>query len=271
MAGGIDRGHEIFVGESVRLVLVALPALVLHDIALEIDLGLVHCLEHPAEPVGFEPEHQWKRGDRARFVVVGAVGVGGTVVVGARGLEEAIELRIRRVLRAHKHQVLEEVREAGAADLFVAGTDVVPNVGGDDGDAVVLVHNNRQAVGEGINGDGDPDALGLEPSGTEQGREERAKSWHITARVRVEANDLPLGSYTPSGTSLAFLGHEEPTTGRSSPWGRGGACPPQGDQRGRRVRWRVRRRSVRPWRASRSRCTRLHQSPGGSRRGRRWS
>ena len=91
----------------------------------------------------------------AVLVVVGAILGGGAVVVGAGGLEEPVELRVGRILRAHEHQVLEQVGEAGAAGLLVTGADVVPDVGGDDGDGVILVDDEGQSVGQGVDGGGD--------------------------------------------------------------------------------------------------------------------
>src|SRR5262249_11008394 len=51
-----------------------------------------------------------------------------------------------RVPRAHEHQVLEQVREAGAPRRLVLRADVVPEVDGDEGAAAIDVQNDRQAV-----------------------------------------------------------------------------------------------------------------------------
>jgi hypothetical protein len=51
--------------------------------------------------------------------------------------------------------VLEEVGEAGSSYDFVAGADVVPDVGGDGGDAGVLVDDEGQTVRERVDGDWD--------------------------------------------------------------------------------------------------------------------
>ena len=66
-------------------------------------------------------------------------------------------------------------RPEGAADLLVTRADMVPDVGRDDGDGAVLVHDEREAVGKRVDGDGDADlGLGLnrrEREGDEGGEE----------------------------------------------------------------------------------------------------
>ena len=54
------------------------------------------------------------------------------------------------VLGAFEHHVLEEVGEAGAAGALVEGADVVPEVDGDEGQAVIFVGDDGEAVGEGV-------------------------------------------------------------------------------------------------------------------------
>jgi hypothetical protein len=50
------------------------------------------------------------------------------------------------VLRALKHHVLEEVREAGESGAFVGRTDVIPEIGGDERQALVFDQNHFEAV-----------------------------------------------------------------------------------------------------------------------------
>ena len=52
------------------------------------------------------------------------------------------------VLRALEHQVLEEVREAGAARLLVLRADVIPELQVHDRRRVILRQHHRQAVGQ---------------------------------------------------------------------------------------------------------------------------
>ena len=46
--------------------------------------------------------------------------------------------------------MFEEVGEAGAAGALVEGADVVPEVDGDEGEAVVDVGDDGEAVGQGV-------------------------------------------------------------------------------------------------------------------------
>ena len=94
----------------------------------------------------------------------------------AGGLEQAVELRVGRVLRAHEHQVLEEVREARASDLLVARPHVVPDVRGHRGDGAVLVDDEREAVGEGVHDDGHPERGALGDGGSGQCAPARARA-----------------------------------------------------------------------------------------------
>jgi len=59
--------------------------------------------------------------------------------------------------------------ESGAPRTFIAGADVVPHVRGDDGDGPILVDDEGEPVGEGVDGDGDAEggALGAEGAGEE--------------------------------------------------------------------------------------------------------
>ena len=161
--GVARRVHQFWlvVGhKTVGLVLVGLAPLVLHDVALEIHLWFVHSGEQPSHAISFEPDHEGERRAWAGFVVVRAVFGRGAVVVGSGRLEEPVELRVFGVLRAHEHQVLEEVGEACAPGFFVARADMEPDVGGDDGGRVILMNDEGQPIGEGIEGVGDAELAG---------------------------------------------------------------------------------------------------------------
>jgi hypothetical protein len=161
MCTGVERGGEDVGRHAVGLIVHALAPLVLHDVALRVELLLRHDRQQPPHAVGFEPEHERERIGRSPLEIVGAVVVGGAVVARPGSLEPRIERGVRRVLRAHEHDVLEEVREARATLLLVAGPDMVPDVGGDRGDGVVLVHDQRQAVRQRVDGVGHAEARRL--------------------------------------------------------------------------------------------------------------
>ncbi len=115
----IDRFEEQREPAAVGLVLEALPALVLHDVALVVELFLRRRVEQRRQAVRFEPQEVLEVGRGHGREVVGAVVAGRAVdaalsQVGAR-LLGVREVLAAGVLRALEHHVLEQVREAGAA------------------------------------------------------------------------------------------------------------------------------------------------------------
>ena len=72
-----------------------------------------------------------------------------------------VEGRVFRMLRPHEHQVLEQMREAGSPRLFIAGPDVIPHVHRDDRHGMILVHDHRQPVGQGVHRNRDLERRGL--------------------------------------------------------------------------------------------------------------
>ena len=61
---------------------------------------------------------------------------------------DRIERWIGRVLRAHEHQMLEQVRETRSPRLLIFRSDVVPKIDGDERAGAVLVENHAQSVVE---------------------------------------------------------------------------------------------------------------------------
>ena len=98
--------------------------------------------------VGFEPQHRLERRDRRGLDVVGEVGAGRAVVAAAAAGDHLVEHALRRVRRALEHQVLEQVREAGAVLRLQAHADVVDHRDADGRRAVVLGDDDGQAVVE---------------------------------------------------------------------------------------------------------------------------
>lgn len=177
--GRVEALEDVLLGESVGPVLVGLPALVLHHALLQLHLlgsDLGHQESH-AVRVQIEHQRQGVRG--AILVVVGAVLGGRPVVVGSRGFEQAVELPGRHVLRAHEHQVLEQVGEAGPPRLLISGSHVVPDVHADDGQRVVLVQDDLEAVGQRERGVRDAQRAGRpEPARCGDDRQQREPEGH---------------------------------------------------------------------------------------------
>ena len=145
----IERRHDGHAGKAVRTVLVVLPPLVQDDVALVLELGLGQRWQQVAHPVGFHPERQLQRVGRHDLPVVGAVGVCRPVQRPA-SLLQGMEVTLVVVLRPLEHQVFEEVGKPGAARLLVLGSDVIPDVDGNDRAVVILVDQNVQAVVESL-------------------------------------------------------------------------------------------------------------------------
>ncbi len=119
-----------------------------------------------AHAVGFQVQRALERADSGtsskklvRSVVGGAVAVVGAEVV--HRLAEAV----RVVLAAVEEEMLEQVREAGAAALLVARADVVPEVHRDERHGVVLVDQHGETVGQGETLVLDAQGLGIQRRG----------------------------------------------------------------------------------------------------------
>ena len=117
-------------------------------------LLLIECVEQEAHAVGLQPEGELQVFRRNVLVVVGAVGRGGAVDAGADFLQRHEVLAVV-VLGALEHNVLEEVGEAGAVRLLVLRADVVPDVDGGNRNRAVDVHDQVEAVAQGVLLEGD--------------------------------------------------------------------------------------------------------------------
>ena len=154
VVGRKERRRQRHAGEAVGTVLVVLPALVQHHLALGGELLLRQRRQQVAHAVGLEPHGQLQRLGRHHFPVVRAIGVGRAVDERA-GLLQGLEIPRRMVRRPLEHQVLEEVREAGASGPFVARADVVPHADSRHRDVMVLVDDDLEAIGERTGGERD--------------------------------------------------------------------------------------------------------------------
>src|SRR6266436_2333267 len=145
MAGRIGAlGHQ-HVDLAVGLVL-TLPFFVLHHPALFGELRGVDRAEQMPHAVRFHPQRDVERGGGHVLEVVGAIVVGGAVLIGRADALERLEIVVVEMLAAVEHQVLEQVREPRAPGPLVLGAHMVPDVDGDDRRLVVLVDEQRQTV-----------------------------------------------------------------------------------------------------------------------------
>jgi hypothetical protein len=178
--------HEI-PDAAVRLVL-PLPLLVLDDAALLVEPPLRDGAEEVAHPVRLHPEDGVEGRDRHGLEVVGPVLAGGPVQVGRADPLQHLEVVVVEVLGAIEHEVFEEVGEAGLPEPLVLGPDVVPDVHGDDRRLVVLVHHQREAVGQHVAGEGNLRDLLCQRPGGDEAAEEGSADVHSHSRLRGGLN-----------------------------------------------------------------------------------
>ena len=201
MARRIQHRRQLDEGLAVRLVVDALALLVLHHVALTVDLVGRLVVEEEAHAIRFEKQRQIERVRRQIDVVVGAIDGGRSVVVGAGGLEPGVERAFGHVRRAFEHHVLEQMREAGAADALVTRADVIPEVQRHHRHAGIAVQDHVEAVGQRELGvrNREGRALGAEPDrrGKNQGREGDAPG-HICSLAHVCAGC----AHTPRGPAV---------------------------------------------------------------------
>ena len=144
----IRERKEFDVGAAVRLVVVAGALLVLHHVALVVEVRLIKSGEECAESIGLHPEDQlrpfcWHGGE-----VVGAVEPGGGVPLSADRFNQGEVLRLGDVLGALEHEVFKEVRESGAPSAFIFRANVIPDVDGGDRRGAINDEEEAQAIGE---------------------------------------------------------------------------------------------------------------------------
>ena len=137
---------EHFHHGAVWLVVKFLAALLLHHFPFVLE-SLFRDVE-TAHPVSLQPQRHRKAGAGRRLpedrVVLGGVGV-----VRAARANDVIGIVFRRyVLRTLKHEVLEEVGEAGPAGRLILRPHVVPDLNVHQRRVVVFHQQNLEAVAE---------------------------------------------------------------------------------------------------------------------------
>ncbi len=150
MARGIHVLRQQQLAPAVRAVLVALAALVLDDVPLQIDFFFGHAVGQRGQPIGIQPQEGLEQVRRTLFVIVGAVGARRRIVLPAGGLHDLVELAVRYAFGPHEHEVLEQVSEAALAGDLLFGADVHPGVDDDGRRVVILVEYHREPIGQGV-------------------------------------------------------------------------------------------------------------------------
>ena len=136
---------EMLLRKVVRLVFV-LAFFVLDHATLEVQ-GLLGEVE-VRHAVRFHPQSEIKGRGGDIFEIVGAVESSGPVHIRRADGLQRLDVTSFGVLAAAEHQVLEQVRKAGPAGLFVLRADVVPEVHGDDWRFMVFVNDQGQPIVE---------------------------------------------------------------------------------------------------------------------------
>ena len=125
--------------DTVRPVFDALAPFVADDVLLVRQVRLIDLVEQVPHAIGLQPQRELELIGWHRLEIVRAIEVGRPVDAAGAGALERPEVRIAwHVLRALEHHVLEEVREPGAARLFVGRPYVIPEVHGDERQPVVF-------------------------------------------------------------------------------------------------------------------------------------
>ena len=153
--------------------------LVLHDRDLVVEVLLRH--RDAAHAVGLEEQRQLGRRARHDLVVVRVVDVRRAVQRAAAALHVGEVLGLPEARRALEHQVLEQVREAGAALRLAAHADVVVDGDRHDRAAAVGAEHHAQAVVEGEALDGVAGASGRLPRRTGPAGGGAAGRWRRTS------------------------------------------------------------------------------------------
>ena len=190
VALGEERGVDVDERVAVGLVVVPLALLLLDDVALVVEVLLRHGVEEVAVPVGLEPEGELDGPGGDGLEVVGAVEPRRRVEPAALGHQRLEVLAAAHVARALEHQVLEEVREAGATGRLVARPDPDPEVHRDVRDGVVGAHDDPQPVGQRAAVDGVVQRHGGHPT---------------SARRRPTGGSGSAGVLVPGAPAVPFL------------------------------------------------------------------
>jgi hypothetical protein len=148
MVGRKEGRRQCDTGKAIRPVLVILPPLVQHDVALVLELFARQRRQQIPHAIRLHPEGELQRPRRHDLPVVGPIGIGGPVQQSTRLLQR-LEISFVVVLGAFEHQMLEQMRESGASRLFVLGTDVIPDIHRHHRQLPMFVDDHVESIFEG--------------------------------------------------------------------------------------------------------------------------
>jgi hypothetical protein len=145
MIGRVERRHERHPCQAVGTVLIVLPALVQHHVALVVEFGCRQRRQQVSHAIRLHPECEFECVLRHHFPVVRAIGVRRSIQR-RPGFLKRVEIAAVVMLRSFEHQVLEEMRESCPAGRFILGAHVIPDVDRHNRAPVVLVDENVESV-----------------------------------------------------------------------------------------------------------------------------
>ena len=143
-----EQGFQQFIEHQPARLIIALPLFILHHAALVIEFFLRHRAEQIAHPVAFQPQRAFQCRAGHSLEIIGAVEIGGAVVIGRAHFREVLEIILRRIFRSVEHQVFEQVGKAGLALGFVFRSDIIPHRNADHRGLAIFVHDHGQPVVE---------------------------------------------------------------------------------------------------------------------------
>ena len=145
-AGWVGQGLEALIGQRGWLVVGAQAALLLDD--LDLAGEFVGRQFQTGQAVGFQLQGHGQAVAGQHLVVSGVVVAGEGIFLGAQLAQDARGFARAKLAAAFEHHVFEGVGQAGLASSFVAGTDLVPELGDYHRRAVVFADDYLQAVGQ---------------------------------------------------------------------------------------------------------------------------
>src|SRR5438045_3004234 len=142
----VHRGADDLARPAVRLIVVALTALVLYDVPLRIELCRIEGVEQEAHAISFEPNSGLEVISWDDLPVVRPIVRRRPIVESANALGELVVQSVGDVAGTGEHHVLEKVREACPAGHLVLRANVVPHVHHYRGHGVIWRQDDIESV-----------------------------------------------------------------------------------------------------------------------------
>ena len=148
VVGVVSQREQPLEGRAVRDIVIPLPALLLHHVALDVQLLLRQGREKVTHAVGLEPQAEGQVIGWQCLEVIRPIKKRRPIQDATDRLHVPEVLVVSNVLRAGKEHVLEQMSKTGAARTLVLRADVVPEVDRYKRGGVVFVENDAEAVGK---------------------------------------------------------------------------------------------------------------------------